>query len=106
MCGGDITFIRTQAGWLYLAVVLDLYARKVVGWAFSSVADSQLAQNALTMAWENRGRPKGLMFHSDQGSQYASMSYRDIAKLYGIRLSMSRKGNCWDNAVAEAVPES
>jgi putative transposase len=88
---GDITFIRTQAGWLYLAVVLDLYARKVVGWAFSSVADSQLAQNALTMAWENRGRPKGLMFHSDQGSQYASMSYRDIAKLYGIRLSMSRK---------------
>jgi putative transposase len=55
---GDITFIRTQAGWLYLAVVLDLYARKVVGWAFSSVADSQLAQNALTMAWENRGRQK------------------------------------------------
>ncbi|EMO4505335.1 IS3 family transposase, partial [Klebsiella oxytoca] len=100
---GDITFIRTREGWLYLAVVLDLYARKVVGWAFSSVPDSQLTKKALTMAWKNRGRPKGVTFHSDQGSQYASVSYREMAKLYGLKLSMSRKGNCWDNAVAERL---
>lgn len=100
---GDITFIRTRAGWLYLAVVLDLYARKVVGWAFSSMADSILTQDALTMAWKNRGCPKGLTFHSDQGSQYSSMSYREMAEKYGITLSMSRRGNCWDNAVAERL---
>ncbi|PLR29221.1 IS3 family transposase, partial [Chimaeribacter californicus] len=100
---GDITFIRSGTGWLYLAVVLDLYARKVVGWAFSSKADSRLAQDALTMAWHNRGRPAGILFHSDQGSQYSSVSYREMALRYGMTSSMSRRGNCWDNAVAERL---
>jgi len=100
---GDITFIRPGTGWLYLAVVLDLYARKVVGWAFSSKADSRLAQDALTMAWHNRGRPAGILFHSDQGSQYSSVSYREMVIRYGMTSSVSRRGNCWDNAVAERL---
>lgn len=100
---GDITFIRTEAGWLYLAVVMDLYARKIVGWAYSSEANSELAKNALAMAWQGRGCPEGVMFHSDQGTQYASLSYRTLAAKYGMMLSMSRSGNCWDNAVAERL---
>ncbi len=100
---GDITFIRTKAGWLYLAVVLDLYARKIVGWAFSSEANSLLAKTALAMAWQGRGCPEGVMFHSDQGTQYGSLPYRTLAAQYGMMLSMSRSGNCWDNAVAERL---
>lgn len=100
---GDITFIRTEKGWYYLAVVLDLYARKVVGWAFSMTADSQLTQHALTVAWHNRGRPSGILFHSDQGTQYSSHSYRATCSRYGMTASMSRKGNCWDNAVTERL---
>jgi len=100
---GDITFIRVSTGWLYLAVVLDLYARKVVGWAFSEKADSRLTQDALTMAWNSRGQPSGLVFHSDQGSQYSSISYRALCGRYGVTRSMSRRGNCWDNAVAERM---
>lgn len=94
---GDITYIRCRGGWLYLAVVLDLYARKVVGWSFSGTSDSQLAQQALSMAWERRGRPSGVMFHSDQGAQYSSVPYGAMVARYG----MSRRGNCWDNAVVE-----
>lgn len=100
---GDITFIRTSSGWLYLAVVLDLYARKVVGWAFSTKADSQLTQEALTMAWSSRGYPSGILFHSDQGTQYSSQPYRTMVLNYGMTRSMSRRGNCWDNAVAERL---
>lgn len=100
---GDITFIKTAKGWFYLAVVLDLYARKVVGWAFSTEASSQLAQDALRMAWVSRGHPAGLLFHSDQGTQYSSHSYQSLCTRYGIKLSMSRKGNCWDNAVTERL---
>jgi putative transposase len=100
---GDITFIRTGTGWVYLAVVLDLYARKVVGWALSAKADSQLAQDALTMAWHGRGRPAGILFHSDQGTQYSSVSYRAMSGRYGMKRSMSRRGNCWDNAVTERL---
>jgi len=100
---GDITYIRYRGGWLYLAVVLDLYARKVVGWAFSTIADSSLAQNALSMAWESRGRPAGILFHSDQGTQYSSLSYGALVQRYGMSRSMSRKGNCWDNAVTERL---
>jgi putative transposase len=100
---GDITFIRVGAGWSYLAVVLDLCARKVVGWAFSAKADSELAQGALTMAWNSRGRPAGIQFHSDQGTQYSSVSYRAMIERYGMTRSMSRRGNCWDNAVMERL---
>lgn len=98
---GDITYIRYRGGWLYLAVVLDLHARKVVGWACSGTADSQLAQRALSMAWEGRGRPAGVLFHSDQGAQYSSLSYGGLVARYGMTRSMSRAGNCWDNAVTE-----
>lgn len=100
---GDITFLKTNKGWFYLAVVLDLYARKVVGWSFSTIADSQLTQDALTMAWNSRGRPSGVLFHSDQGTQYSSYSYRATCARYGMTASMSRKGNCWDNAVTERL---
>lgn len=100
---GDITFIKTAQGWSYLAVVLDLYARKVVGWALSVIADSRLTQKALEMAWLSRGRPSGVLFHSDQGTQYSSQTYQHACRQYGIMQSMSRRGNCWDNSVAERL---
>lgn len=100
---GDITFIKTAQGWSYLAVVMDLYARKVVGWALSTVADSRLAQDALKMAWVSRGCPSDVLFHSDQGTQYSSLVYQLACQRYGMRQSMSRRGNCLDNAVAERL---
>lgn len=100
---GDITFIKTARGWSYLAVVLDLYARKVVGWSLSSIADSRLALDALKMAWVSRGKPSGVLFHSDQGTQYSSLAYQQTCQRYEMTVSMSRKGNCWDNAVAERL---
>ena len=98
----DVTYIWTQEGWLYLAVVMDLCSRKVVGWSMSSRMKAQLVCDALTMAiW--RRRPKaGLIHHSDRGSQYASQSFRRVLKAHGFRGSMSRKGDCWDNAVVES----
>lgn len=98
---GDITFVWTQQGWLYLAVVLDLFSRRVVGWAFSGCADTSLVTQALDVALGSRRPSKGLLFHSDQGSQYTSHAFQ--AKLHheGITASMSRVGNCWDNAVVE-----
>lgn len=100
---GDITYIWTGKSWCYLAVVLDLYARKVVGWSFAAQADKQLVCKALEHAWLSRGRPKGLMFHSDQGVQYKSHQYRQQLSQYGIEQSMSRRGNCWDNAPTERL---
>lgn len=98
---GDVTYIRLGKRWLYLAVVMDLYARRVVGWAFSMIADARLACDALRMAVEFRGRPKGVMFHSDQGCQYTSHKFRTALEDYGLRQSMSHRGQCWDNAAME-----
>lgn len=100
---GDITYIWTGKRWAYLAVVIDLYARRVVGWAMSEKADKLLAINALDNAWQLRGRPKGVMFHSDQGSQYMSLSFRQRLWRYQMDQSMSRRGNCWDNAPTERL---
>jgi putative transposase len=99
---GDITFIWTQAGWLYLAVVLDLFSRQVVGWAMSDAIDTQLTLSALQMAISRRKPRPGLIYHSDRGKQYACELYREKMEEHGILASMSRKGDCWDNAVAES----
>jgi len=99
---GDITYIDTAQGWLYLATVIDLYSRKVVGWSMSRNMRASLVCNALNMALVNRGYPEGVLFHSDRGSQYCSYAFRDILDEYQFVQSMSRKGNCWDNAVAES----
>ncbi|WP_128972449.1 IS3-like element ISBps2 family transposase [Burkholderia pseudomallei] len=98
---GDITFVQTRQGWLYVAVVMDLYARRVVGWAFSQHADTDLALKALRRAYDHRRPPPGLMFHSDQGCQYTSTRFLAELRPRGTIQSMSRRGNCWDNAVVE-----
>lgn len=100
---GDITYIWAGSRWCYLATVIDLYARRVVGWAISSRPDAQLTIKALEMAWEQRGKPNGVMFHSDQGSQYGSRAYRQRLWRYRMTQSMSRRGNCWDNAPTERL---
>ena len=100
---GDITYIWSGSKWCYLAVVLDLFSRRVVGWSLSDKPDADLACRALEMAWEQRGRPKNVMFHSDQGSQYSSRKYRQRLWRYRITQSMSRRGNCWDNAPMERL---
>jgi putative transposase len=98
----DITYVPTAEGWLYLAVVLDLFSRRVVGWATADHLRSELTCDALRMALEHR-RPRGeLLHHSDRGVQYASEAYRDLLAAHGIEPSMSRTGNCWDNAVTES----
>ena len=99
---GDITYIRTKEGWLYLAVVIDLFSRKIVGWAMSNKIDQVLVNQALLMAIKTRKPEIGLIWHTDRGSQYASDSHKLILQKYGIKQSMSRKGNCWDNAVSES----
>jgi transposase InsO family protein len=98
---GDITYVWTAEGWLYVAVLLDLYARKVVGWAMSSHVDATLVQEALQMALGRRRPSAGLMHHSDRGSQYACQAYQRLLEAHNIQCSMSRKGDCLDNAVAE-----
>ena len=98
----DITYIGTQEGWLYLAVVIDLFSRKVVGWSMSSRMTADLVCNALKMALWQRKPNRGLIVHSDRGSQYASHEYRKLLRMFGCVGSMSRKGDCWDNAVAES----
>lgn len=98
---GDVTYIWTGNRWAYLAVVIDLFARKPVGWAMSHSPDSELTAKALTMAYELRGRPDNVMFHSDQGSHYTSRKFRQRLWRYQITQSMSRRGNCWDNAPME-----
>lgn len=97
----DITYIRTRSGWLYLAAVLDLYSRKLVGWAMAPSMPAELVCSALEMAIAQRRPAPGLIVHSDRGSQYASQAHRDLLQRHGLRASMSRKGNCWDNAVME-----
>ena len=98
----DVTYIWTQEGWLYLAVVIDLCSRKVVGWSMSSRMKAQLVSDALKMAiWQRRPKA-GLIHHSDRGSQYASRAFRQLLKVHGFKGSMSRKGDCWDNAVVES----
>jgi transposase InsO family protein len=98
----DITFIPTRAGWLYLAVIIDLYSRAVIGWAMHPRMRTELVTNALKMALMRRKVASPLLLHSDQGSQYAAADYRQMLAENGIACSMSRKGNCWDNAVAES----
>jgi putative transposase len=99
---GDITGVWTDEGWLYLAALVDVYSRKVVGWAMSGIRDEQLVENALWMALIGRQPQAGLLHHTDRGSQYTARSYRGVLEHYGIELSMSRKGNCWDNALCES----
>lgn len=97
----DITYIRTERGWLYLAAVLDLYSRKIVGWAMAPHMPAELVCTALQMAIALRQPTPGLIVHTDRGSQYASQAHRDLLTRHGLVASMSRKGNCWDNAVME-----
>lgn len=97
----DITYIRTAQGWLYLAVVLDLHSRKVVGWSMAPTMPADLVMSALSMALQQRRPAPGLVLHSDRGSQYASAEYQALLGRHQIVCSMSRKGNCWDNAVME-----
>jgi transposase InsO family protein len=100
---GDITYLWTQEGWVYLAVVIDLYSRKVVGWSMGTRLTSTLVCDALQMALWHRRPPKGqLIHHSDRGVQYASKAFRKLLKRHGLFGSMSRKGDCWDNAVVES----
>lgn len=99
---GDITYLYTSEGWLYLAVVIDLYSRTVIGWSMSSRMTADLVCNALTMALFRRGFPKKVIVHSDRGSQYCSDAYRSLIKQYQLQQSMSRKGDCWDNACVES----
>jgi transposase InsO family protein len=99
---GDITYIWTQEGWLYLATVIDLFSRRVVGWSMNKRMTASLVNVALLMALWKRKPKRGLLWHTDRGSQYASDSHREILQEHGVIQSMSRKGNCWDNAVAES----
>jgi transposase InsO family protein len=98
----DITYIQTREGWLYLAAILDLYSRKIVGWAMSERIDAALVLKALAMALLHRNPPKNLLCHSDRGVQYASADYRAALARAGLIASMSRKGNCYDNAFIES----
>ena len=99
---GDITYLPTSAGWVYLAVLIDLFSRKVVGWAMADTMHTSLCLTALHRALATRGDLAGAIHHTDRGSQYASGIYRAALGKAGMRQSMSRKGNCWDNAVAES----
>jgi len=103
---GDITYISTGEGWIYLATVIDLYSRRVVGWSMDDTMKVSLVNDALNMALSHRTPKQGLIWHTDRGSQYASYSHKDLLKENGITQSMSRKGNCWDNAVAESFFKS
>jgi transposase InsO family protein len=98
----DITYIWTCEGWLYLAIVMDLFSRRVVGWSLSERLERGLALDALGMALKGRQPSRAMLHHSDRGSQYASHEYQQLLAAHGILSSMSRKGNCWDNAVAES----
>ena len=102
---GDLTYIATEEGWLFLAVEIDLFSRKVVGWSMRPDMQRDLVIDALEMAWfkRNPGKEAGLIFHSDRGSQYASDDFSEMLKDHGITPSMSRKGNCWDNACSETL---
>jgi putative transposase len=98
----DVTFIPTRKGWLYLASVMDLYSRMIVGWSMGEKNSTELTQDALSMATVHRNGYQGVLLHSDQGVQYASGAYQEQLRELGIVCSMSRKGNCWDNAPMES----
>ena len=98
----DITYLWTDEGWLYLAIVLDLFNREVVGWSLKPRMTADIVTDALTMAWFRRKPAPGVLHHSDRGSQYASRAFQDKLAEYGMACSMSRKGNCWDNAPTES----
>ena len=98
----DITYLWTDEGWLYLAIVLDLFNREVVGWSLKPRMTADIVTDALTMAWFRKRPAAGLMHHSDRGSQYANHAFQDKLRAYGMTCSMSRKGNCWDNAPTES----
>ncbi|EEQ8080046.1 DDE-type integrase/transposase/recombinase, partial [Escherichia coli] len=95
------TYIWAGNRWCYLAVVMDLFARRVIGWSLSANADTALISSALRMAYEVRGQPRDVMFHSDQGSQYTGLKYQQLLWRYRIKQSVSRRGNCWDNSPME-----
>jgi transposase InsO family protein len=99
---GDITYLYTSEGWLYLAVIIDLYSRSVIGWSMAPHMKSSLVCDALKMALFRRGFPKDVIVHSDRGSQYCSNAYRELLDDNQLKQSMSRKGNCWDNACVES----
>jgi transposase InsO family protein len=99
---GDITDVPTRQGWLYVAVLMDLYSRRIVGWAMDDQATTTLTLSALEMALQQRSVPVGLLHHSDRGSQYGAVAYQQRLAACGIQCSMSRPGNCWDNAVVES----
>ena len=100
---GDFLHVLTRAGWLYVAVLLDLYSRRVIGWAMRAKPDQHLTLEALAMAVRQRRVQPGLIHHSDQGAQYSCLAYQRQLTTLGMTPSMSRKGNCYDNAVAESV---
>jgi transposase InsO family protein len=102
---GDVTYIPTEEGWLFLAVVMDLFSRRIVGWSMQDNMRSEIVIDALEMAWFQRSPDKngGLIFHSDRGSQYASREFNQVLSEHQITPSMSRKGNCWDNACSETL---
>ena len=100
---GDVTYIWSGKQWLYLALVIDLYARRIIGWACSTSPDTSLTKKALAIAYEARGQPKGVTFHSDQGCHYTSQAFQQQLWCFQIKQSMSRRGNCWDNAPMERV---
>ena len=99
--GGDITYLKTAEGWMYLAIVMDLYSRRIVGWHLDKRMTTSLISRALMKAYNLRQPAKGLIFHSDRGSQYTSKSYQELLTSYGMRASMGSTGACWDNAVVE-----
>ena len=99
---GDITYIPTKEGWLYLAVIIDLHSRAIIGWSMNKRMTKDLVCRALLMALFKRGFPKKVIMHSDRGSQYASKKHQKLLEVYDLIGSMSRKGNCWDNAIAES----
>ena len=99
----DITYLATEEGWLYLTVMLDLFSRQIVGWSIQPRMTQQLVVDALRMAWFRRRPPAGLIVHSDRGSQYCGHLFQSALKAYGMRSSMSRKGDCWDNAPTESL---
>lgn len=98
----DITYVWTKEGWLYLAAVMDLWSRRIIGWAMEPRMTRQLVLDAMHMALKTRVPGEGLMHHSDRGSQYASKDFQALLEVHGVSCSMSRKGNCWDNAVMES----
>ena len=98
----DMTYIRTDDGWLYLAVTMDLFSRKIVGWSMAPTMHAKIVVDALQMAIDQRSPESGLIHHSDRGSQYAAQEFRDVLAKHSLRPSMSRKGNCYDNAAMES----